>query len=283
MPIMRKRVFISNRIALAAIFLLSALQAPALSQNQSTAAQLPAPPIDKSKSAAIAERLAKFQLSWGPELNSPGASITLKEISREKIKAETVVTYRIFTLGLPMSSTYTLTTAGFDYIAVPKLDGLSLDPSGEASCAGTKDSCGTPAKPNAPFDLKIVAARGEPKRFGLISRDHQFKAFTSIVPFPASATNNSCSLDAMLLTPKAEAILLLGSGFPPNSEIRIETNSAGETRFTTEKSGGNGSFSKIQLPYAEGKSNGTIRITAQSKTCAPSLDFQWGIDSYKMR
>ncbi len=220
-------------------------------------------------------------MAWGPGLNSPGASMQLKEISRERIKGETVVTYRILTLGLPITTTYNLMTAGFDYVAATKLDGLALDESGQVICPGKQTSCGTPDKPNAPYDLKVVAAKGESKRFGLVSRDRNFKAFISTVPFPVEGVDAICSLEAILLTPKAEALLLQGRGFPPNSEVRTHANSAGETHFSTEKTDGNGNFFEIQLPYVEGKLSGTIRDTAQSKTCAPSLDFQWGKDSYR--
>jgi hypothetical protein len=250
--------------------------------GQSLAQQNQSPSADeKSKTAAIADRLAKFQMAWGPGLNSPGASMQLREISREKVKGETVVTYRILTLGLPITSSYSLMTAGFDYVAVSRLDGLTLDESGQAICAGKQNLCGEPDEPSAPYDLKVVAAKGEPKRFGLVSRDHNFKAFISIVPFPVEGVDAICSVEAILLTPKAEALLVLGRGFPANSEVRMQANSAGETHFTTEMTDDRGNFSKIQLPYVEGKSNGLIRVTAQSKACAPFVDFQWGRDSYR--
>ena len=265
-----------------ALFIANTFQPAVRAQNQSRTQPTQSPAADeKSKTAAIAGRLATFQMAWGPGLNSPGASTQLKEISRERIKGETVVTYRILTLGLPITTTYNLMTAGFDYVAVSKLDGLALDESGQVICPGKQTSCGTPDKPNAPYDLKVVAAKGESKRFGLVSRDRNFKAFISIVPFPVEGVDGICSLDAILLTPKAEALLLQGRGFAPNSEVRTQANSAGETRFSTEKTDGNGNFFEIQLPYVEGKSSGTIRVTAQSKSCAPSLDFQWGKDSYR--
>lgn len=268
---------------------------PHLSAQSRAQSPAPSPADENAKAAAIAQRLAKFQMAWGPELNSPGATMQLREISREKVKGQTLVTYRILTTGLPKNSTYNLMTAGFDYVAVSSLDGVTLDDSGQAICAGTEGSCGTREKPNdlpngppngppdGPIDLKVSAATGEPKRFGLVSHDHLAKAFLSVVPFPASTTDRGCSLDATLLTPKAEALLIQGSGFQPNSEVRVQANSAGETHFTTEKTDGKGTFIEVQLPYVEGKSNGTIRVTVQTKTCAPSLDFQWGKDSYKMR
>jgi hypothetical protein len=137
-----------------ALFLPGMLQPSVRAQNQSHAQQTQSSATsEKSKTAAIADRLAKFQMAWGPGLNSPGASMQLKEISRERIKGETVVTYRILTLGLPITTTYNLMTAGFDYVAATKLDGLALDESGQVICPGKQTSCGTPDKPNAPYDM----------------------------------------------------------------------------------------------------------------------------------
>lgn len=44
-------------------------------------------------------RLAQIQWRWGPRMNGPGVSVTLKETSRKSTGKETVVFYRIMTSG----------------------------------------------------------------------------------------------------------------------------------------------------------------------------------------
>ena len=89
------------------------------------------------------------------------------------------------------------------------------------------------------------------------------------------------SLEEILLTPKAEGVLIKGMGFEANSEVRLRSNSTGESRDETIQIDARGNFYHAEVPYVEGKSDGITKLTAQSKSCSPALTFAWGKDSYK--
>jgi len=161
--------------------------------------------------------------------------------------------------------------------------GVKLDDRGQAICTGNPDLCGTPERPNDPIVLKVSAGLGEPKRFGLISHDRRAKAFVSVVPFPVTGSDAACSVGAILLTKNGEAVLVEGNGFAPDAEIHLEANSQGEVRNSVVNADDKGNFYQIELPYVEGKSSGTVKVTAQAKTCSPSLTLNWGTDSYRIQ
>ena len=229
------------------------------------------------------QRVVNIQRNWGEKMNSPGASVNLKETSREKLNGQTAVVYRILTSGLSKTATYNIAQLPIDYRANILLEGVTLDESGQAICAGRPDTCGSADKPNDPIDLKFIAAKGEPKRLSLISSDGQAKAFVSVVPFPIVGSDRGCSVEAILLFRNAEAVLLHGYGFEPNSTVHHKTISEGEMHEGDEKVDENGVFYTAELPYVQGKVNGTAKVTMQSKKCNPSVSYDWGKDSYQLQ
>ncbi|HEX5423993.1 MAG TPA: hypothetical protein VFW94_10615, partial [Candidatus Acidoferrales bacterium] len=159
-------------------------------------AQQPSELLTRAKQEAT--RLANIQRDWGPKLNSPGVGISLKEMGRQKTDKGTAVRYRIFATGFPPDGTYSLNTLDLNLNASTALEGITLDKSGLAICAGRPGTCSSGA-PDDPIDLEILAARGEPKRFGFVSQDGTTKAFISVIPFPIVGTDHGCSAEAILL------------------------------------------------------------------------------------
>jgi hypothetical protein len=221
------------------------------------------------------ERLAEVQKNWGSKMNSPGAAITLKEIGRERMQQGTVVHYHLSASGMAGDQVYTLFTTSLGLSSTPALEGITFDRSGVAVCAGTPGTC-TGEKPNDPIDLAVLAAKGEPKRFAVLSEDKESKAFAYVVPFPILGKDRGCTAEAILLTAKAEAVLIRAAGFVPGTEVRFVGLSDHETQQDVSKAGDDGSFYHVALPFVKGKSHGKARITLQSSACSPSLLFEWG-------
>lgn len=216
-----------------------------------------------------AGRLARIQMNWGAKMNSPGASVSLKETSRKSTGRQTVVFYRIFTSGMPKDKTYSLVTTPFNLQSMVATNGVTLDDSGQAMTSGS------------PLDLGVVAAKGEPKRFSLVSDDGQSKVFFYITPFPVKGTNRGCSIEETLLLQHAEAVLIQGSGFPPNSTVHVKASSEKEVHEGDLKSDDLGNVSTVFLPFVKGKVDGTSTVTLSSQTCSPSLKYHWGLHSYQ--
>lgn len=237
-------------------------------------------PQEVAQAQQGASRLANIQRNWGPKMNSPGASIILKETSRKSTGRQTVVFYRIMTLGMPKDELYQLVLTSFDL--QPKLIqwGISLNESGQAVCSGRSGACGDPAKPDDPIDLGLVAAKGEPKRFSLVSADGQVKAFAYVVPFPIVGTDRGCSIEEVLLLQNAEAVLIQGSGFAANSAVDMKAKSETEQQEATLRADSSGGVFTVLLPCVKGKTDGTGKVTFASQTCSPTLTYHWGLHSF---
>jgi len=214
-------------------------------------------------------RLANIQMNWGVKMNSPGASVTVKETSRKSTGQQTVVFYRIFTSGMPKDETYSLVTTPFNLQSMTASDGITLDNSGQAMTSGS------------PLDLGVVAAKGEPKRFSLVSEDGQSKAFFYVVPFPVKGADHGCSVEELLLLQHAEAVLIQGSGFPDNSTVHMKATSDKEVHEGDLKTDASGNLSTVLLPFVKGETDGTGSVALSSQTCSPSLKYHWGLHSYQ--
>lgn len=237
-------------------------------------------PEEVARAQRGASRLANIQRNWGAKMNSPGASISLKETSRKSTGRQTVVFYRIMTSGMPKEELYSLVLTSFDLQPKSVLEGISLDESGQAVCSGRQGACGDPAKPDDPIDLGLVAAKGEPKRFSLVSADGQVKAFTYVIPFPVRGTERGCSIEEVLLLQNAEAVLIQGSGFAANSEVGLRASSGAEQQEATLKADSSGAVFTVLLPYVKGKTDGSGKVTFESQACSPTLTYQWGLHSF---
>jgi hypothetical protein len=232
-------------------------------------------PQDDTSVASRVARLANVQKNWGPKMNTPGAAITLKETHRERTQSGTAVYYRLFGSGLENDAVYTLFSTSLGLATAPALEGVTFDPSGLAVCAGKPGTC-TSDRPNDPIDLAVFAAKGEPKRFAAISEDKESKAFTFVVPFPILGKDRGCTIEAILLTAKAEAVLIRGSSFAAGIEVHFTGVSEGETQQSDSKADGEGNLYVVALAYVKGKSRGKAKVTLQSAACSPSLSFEWG-------
>jgi len=221
------------------------------------------------------ERLAKVQKNWGSKMNSPGAAITLKETRRDRTAQGTAVYYRLSASGLDKDAVYTLFSTSLGMRTTPTLAGVTFDRSGVAVCAGKQGTC-SGERPNDPNDLAVYAAKGEPKRFGVVSGDNEHKAFTYVVPFPILGKDRGCTAEAILLTAKGEAVLIHGSGFAPGTDVHFVGVSEGEPQRTESKANDEGDFYQVALPYVKGKSHGKVKVTLESNACSPSLSFEWG-------
>ena len=210
---------------------------------------------------------------WSPKASTPQTSITLKETER----SGSLITYRLYAIGLPRDQHYSLVSWPVTQREPGVLlSGVTVDGSGLAICAGKPGDCGLPDKPDDPIDLKINPVKGEPFRVALISPDGKTKAFAKAVPIPNQATDGGCSLQATLLLPGAVEVAIEGSGFAPNADLTLETNSSGERQSKKAKADSDGTYYSAILPYKQGESRGTAEVKIKSSSCSPAVSFDWG-------
>ena len=226
---------------------------------------------------AAVVRLSNLEKAiWNGSLNSSGAKLTLKEVSRSRISDRTLVKYELYATGLPKDPTYTLVEIKISGKVVQNLDGVTLDANGRAICAGRPGTCSGNG-PNDPIDLVLFAGKGEPKRLSLISNDEaHLKAFLSVTPFPNVAADKGCRLESVIGTPKGEITYVHGSGFEPNEELTLNAESYGEKNSGVAKAEADGSYFAVALPSVKGKTSGTTVWSVKGRHCNPVLTLMWG-------
>jgi hypothetical protein len=204
------------------------------------------------------------------KMNTPGASLIATEGSPNKTPLGTMVRYELFAKNLPRDRQYNLSFLKMNGDLMPSGGPKTLDHSGQIMDG-----------PNDPVVLVVMAAKGEPINFVLLSGDGQYRAAVSVVPFPILGSDKDCALEAILLMPNAEAVLVRAKGFEPNASIHFNGDSAGEKHDANLTTNHEGKSSIVLLPYKKGVEKGEMKITVSSASCTPSLQFSWGKGTYQ--
>jgi hypothetical protein len=255
----------------------------AMVMAQSVTVQKSAPSDENltANAQAAVVRMSNLEKAvWKGSLNSPGAQLSLKEVGRSRATDRTLVKYELYATGLPKNVTYTLIEIKISGQVVQSLEGVTLDATGRAVCAGRPGTCSGNGHDD-PIDLVFFAGKAEPKRLSLVSNDQaHLKAAVSVTPFPNVATDKGCRLESVIGTPKGELTYIQGSGFEPSEELTSNAESYGEKNSSTTKAEADGSYFAAALPNVKGKTSGTTTWSVKGKNCNPVLTFTWG--SYQL-
>jgi hypothetical protein len=268
------------RIVTAAAFFLLAARLPFAFQ-----AQVPLPQVPLPKGAQAA---AQLMLDWEKE-NPPGAKVEARELSRTPGDAGTSVSYRFVVTGVPADQLYTLLAwePGEESGEVAIAYSLRLTPNGlvcgmagncTVKCVAGMN-CGTLNEPLAPA---VLAAQGERRFLVLQSNDAKTRVSFSVTPFPILVVEKGCSL-SVLRTARSSLALIQGDGFAPAEELAISNGSFDEQHSSTLRTDNKGHFDLPLLPFVAGKRNGVTRLNAKGKRCAPTVEFDWGVDAMKLQ
>jgi hypothetical protein len=227
----------------------------------------------------VARKLLGQQYAWDLSAATAVTRLILKEKSRKKTDQRTVITYDVSAPGLPTDQHYTLIAWPLNRGIEPVRSGITLTADGKLSCTGkTQADCKPDTDPI--IDIAVQVAKGEPKRFGLISDDQKAKALGSVVPFPIIGKDAGCSLEVLLGTPDGDVVMIKGSGFAPNTSVPISSDSAGEVVTGTWKVDDKGNLMSSVLPQVRGKTSGDTTILVKAPGCSPKVTFHWGKNSY---
>jgi hypothetical protein len=219
------------------------------------------------------QTLVKMHQVWGAKASTASASLTIKEASR----SGPVVSFRLYAQGLPKDGVYSiLAWPVTQRLPIEVQKGVTLDASGLAICAGIPGTCGSADKPDDPIDLAVSPAPGEPLRLALVSVDGATKVFAKTVPVPLLGEDRGCTVEATILTPAAELVLIEGSGFSANGDITMDSSSEGERHGGKRKADPDGRYVTAILPAKQGVKAGTAKVTLKSADCSPTVTFAWG-------
>jgi hypothetical protein len=211
--------------------------------------------------------------AWGVRASSPGSGLALVERSHSGAEFR----YRLQGTGIPAGALFTLLAWPVTQRGPAEvLRGVTFNDAGVAVCTGRAGTCGDPAKPDDPIEIPFRPVPGEPVRVGVVSHDGAVEAFAKIVPLPLQGEDKGCQVSAALLTAGAELVFVEGTGFTPNTELSMVTNSEGEKHDVKGKVDSQGRYISALLPYKQGLTRGTANIRLKGKACSPSVDVSWG-------
>lgn len=221
----------------------------------------------------LAQQLTRMHDAWGARASSPNMTLALVEQSHNGAEFR----YRLQATGIPAESVVTLVAWPVTQRGPTEvLRGVTFNDTGFAVCAGRPGTCGDPAKPNDPIDIPFRPAPGEPLRLGVVSSDGAVKAFAKIVPVPLEGEDKGCGVSAALLTPGAELLFVEGTGFAPNSELTMATDSEGEKHDVKGNVEAQGRYLSALMPFKQGLARGTVNIRLKAGPCSPAVRVPWG-------
>src|ERR1700757_1003394 len=123
--------------------------APAPAPTQTPATQGSTPPLPRdphtptpeeeaaaeaARQRAQISRVALAMANWGPKASSPGVTLTMKEVSREKVASGTMLTYRLTANGFAPGTRLTLLRWPLNQGVTPVMNGTVIDASGTVVC-----------------------------------------------------------------------------------------------------------------------------------------------------
>lgn len=216
------------------------------------------------------------------EKNPAGLHFRFAKIDEASSSGNHFLRYRAYVSGAPESKKFALAAwkIGSDLQVMPvdvyvNAKGLLMAHKPRPD-QETKDSVDSDDE----IDLAVEAARGEPIRFVLISTDKELLVPGTLVPFPIESRAGNCRLEVRLALPDAEAVLLYADGLPPNTDVPIQSVSAGDTESSEFGVNAQGHAATIDMPYVDGKDSGTLKVTVATKECSTSVEIPWGKGTY---
>ena len=251
-------------------------------------------------------RLASLQAHWGPQMTTPGLSLTMTEAGRTKGREGTQITYHLTGSGFAPADKLTLVRWPLDAQAKVLMGGIGFDAKGVAVCNDTPGaqaladaasnlnaapaptgsgnaqnaapgmtpppSCATTMKPGQPVEIEATAAAGEAIRVALVSSDRKRAAETSAIPFPLANEDRGCKLQVILSVKDGGLVLVDGGGFPPNTALRLVASTGSNSHEMHPRSSPDGRIVVPLLTGEQGQVAGTTTVKFAGINREPTLD-----------
>jgi hypothetical protein len=159
-------------------------------------------------------------------------------------------------------------------------------------------TCATTMQQNQPVEIQTTAAPGEAIRVAFMSTDRKRIAAVSTIPFPVANSDKGCRLQVILGVKDGSLVLIDGTGFPPNTPLKLDAVTGGTTRPLHPRTNAEGRILVPLLVGTKGQTSGdtTVRFAGLNRQptldtpkeaaqpdpdCAPAVSFHWGEGSYK--
>jgi hypothetical protein len=129
--------------------------------------------------------------------------------------------------------------------------------------------------PGVELYVSPKAIPGEPTRYAIASRDREATAYGTLVPHPVVSQDGGCRLEARIAAPGSSAVLVVADGFAAQMRLSFILESQGEIANVEVTTDHNGHAVVAGFPFIQGKTQGTLKATAEGKDCLPSVQMPW--------
>ena len=129
--------------------------------------------------------------------------------------------------------------------------------------------------PGTELDVQAGNQNGEPVRFVLTSRDGTTSIYGSLVEHPLVGDDKGCKVEARISLPGAAAVLITLNGFPGKINVPLVLVSAGAQISEVLETNSDGHAEIAVLTGVPGKTEGTLKATAEGPNCLPSVSLPW--------
>ena len=228
--------------------------------------------------------------AWEPECSTPAGHIEAQEVSRDKIRGETRVGYRIKASGFPPTQSldleYRLGLVGDSALVS---SGYMVDTTGGVVCGGAPARSAAMPGPSCTetgsqeLDSLTLMFHplyaGWPVLIGLLSPDREVRVYAKVVPFPVQAVDGTCRIDVQFFS--RQGLRIRGTGFQPGETVLGTSEVEGEARVDTLTAGADGSVPGpgkvlIVLVQADAGKGGEAHYQLAGPRCRPSVSYKWG-------
>jgi hypothetical protein len=224
---------------------------------------------------SIAQEAPPYR-EWGPQFNTTGAELKVKEVDRQKLERVTVVSYQFLAAGLPKNKVYRFWMWELGKDPQFGLD-ATIDNDGTVLTKANPEQHTTPDS----ITLKVFGVPGEPKRFALLSFDGQAKAFGQVIPFPIESTDGTCRFSVEMLEPLYALVTLRAEGLKPDESFQVTLQSGQEGGRLKPRADQQGHWSSVVAPFVKGKKEGMTQAELTASDCKAKITFPWGVHYFR--
>jgi hypothetical protein len=226
----------------------------------------------------LLDRQAKWDDGGPVELNPLRLHMRFQQVDEPGTKETGApARYRVFVEGAPENKV-------FSFISWPINDNLQID-ARDMYVNGQGLVLLRKPRPDQEMSLKAVddeltvtpsTDSAEPMRYVLSRRDGEMQVFGTLVPHPVVSQELGCRLEVLIAQPSTTAVLIVADGFPAKAKIPFVLESEGAQDSKVLTTNVNGHVVLAAFPYVPGKSQGTLKVSAEGPNCLPSVVLPWG-------
>jgi hypothetical protein len=219
-----------------------------------------------------------FWDDFSEDMNPTGLRLRFVKIDEQAAPGGRIADrYRVYVDGAPESKVFAFATWPINEPLV--YDPRDIYVNGQGLLLIHKPKPEQEMSLTAPDDELVVVATtasAEPVRYLFAKRDKKLSVFGTLVPHPLKSEEQGCKLEARIAAPDASSVLIVADGFPAKAKIPLVLESEGLTFSASMMADQDGHAVMAAFPYVSGKTQGTLRATAEGPDCLPTVVLPWG-------